>query len=435
MNYEEARAYLREISVKGSIPGLAAITALLSKLGNPQDSLKFIHIAGTNGKGSVMAYLDQILRNAGYRTGRYHSPSLFSYEEEFLVAGIPIAKENVASYITRIAAAREEIAAEGGPSSTVFEVETAMAFLWFLDEKVDLVLLECGMGGLLDATNIVKTTLIELFSSISMDHMQFLGNTLAEIARTKSGIIKPGTRVLTDCQKPEALAELEKTARREHAQLTVLNPDEIKDLRLGLTEQSYTFRNMKITLHLPGVVQIHNSLLAVMTALTLKEMGWSVTTDAIEKGCVQTSWPGRFTVVHEHPAVIMDGAHNPGAAEMLMKSVDAYFPGRKLVYVMGVFADKDYRSVIRLTIGRALAVYTVETPDNPRALSSEKLAQAIREVSEQEGSSGGKSPEITTVGSVDRALDLAMEKAGPDGIVLAFGSLSWLHLVREHFQA
>ncbi|MEE0954511.1 MAG: folylpolyglutamate synthase/dihydrofolate synthase family protein [Eubacterium sp.] len=428
MNYEEARSYLREISAKGSIPGLDAITALLAKLGNPQDSLKFIHIAGTNGKGSVMAYLDNILRQAGYRTGRYHSPSLFSYEEEFLVAGIPIAKEQVAFYITKIAAAREEIAREGGPSSTIFEVETAMAFLFFLDRKVDLVLLECGMGGLLDATNVVSTTLIELFSSISMDHMQFLGNTLGEIARTKSGIIKPGTVVLTDSQEPEVLTELEKTAARAHASLTVLCPDEIHSLKLGLTEQSYIFRGMNITIHLPGVVQIHNSLLAVMAALALADMGWSVTKDAIEKGCAKTSWPGRFTVVHEHPTVIMDGAHNPGAAEMLMKSAESYFPGRKMVYVMGVFADKDYRSVIRITMNKALAVYTVETPDNPRALPSAELAEAIRDEAEDSAAL-----EVTSVGNVDKALDLAMEKAGTDGIVLAFGSLSWLHLVRKHF--
>lgn len=429
MNYEEARSYLRELSAKGSIPGLDAIAVLLSKLGNPQDSLKFIHIAGTNGKGSVMAYLDNILREAGFRTGRYHSPSLFSYEEEFLVGGKPISRELVASYVSRIAEARKKIAEEGGPSSTVFEVETAMAFLWFLDEKVDVVLLECGMGGLLDATNIVRTSLIELFSSISMDHMQFLGGTLAEIARTKSGIIKPGTVVLSDSQQDEVITELEQAAARQQANLTVLDPEEIHDLKLGLTKQSYTFRGRKIAIQLPGVVQIHNSLLAVMTALALRDMGWNIPDSAIEKGCKETSWPGRFTLVHEHPTVIMDGAHNPGAARMLMQSAEAYFPGRKMVYVMGVFADKDYRSVIRITIGKASAIYTVETPDNPRALSSDKLALAI-----QEEAAAPSDPEVFPVGDVGTALDLAMEKAGPDGIVLAFGSLSWLYLVREHYQ-
>lgn len=429
MNYEEARQYLKNLSAAGSIPGLDAIRALLERLGNPQDSLHFIHIAGTNGKGSVMAFLDNILIEAGYKTGRYHSPSLFSYEEEFLIGGKPIATEKVAALITRIARAREELVLEGKPAATVFEVETALSFLWFAEEKVDLVLLECGMGGALDATNIVRTTLIELFSSISMDHMQFLGNTLSEIARNKSGIIKPGTEVLTDTQKPEALAELKRTADQQKAHLEVLHPDDLKEVTYGLTEQSYLCPNgQKIRIRLPGVVQIHNSYLAIRTAEKLQEMGWDIPAEAIQKGCEQTSWPGRFTLVHENPTVIMDGAHNPGAAKMLMESLHTYFPEKKAVYVFGIFADKNYREVIRLTLPLASAVYTVETPDNPRALPAERLAAAI-----QEAAGSPDSLPVVPMPDIPGALERAMQDAGRDGIVLAFGSLSWLHLVRDFF--
>lgn len=426
MNYEEARDYLGRIYTKGKPLGLANIRVLLEELGNPQDRLKFVHIAGTNGKGSVMAYLAAILKDAGYRVGRYVSPALFSYEERIQVNGTYISKEAVARLTGRIKEARERIAAHGGPEASVFETETAMSFLYFEEEGCDLVLLETGMGGELDATNIVTTTVVEIFSSISLDHMEYLGDTLAKIATVKAGIIKPGTRVVSDAQAPEVLEVLESACQAKQATFHALKPGEITGIRYGLARQSFSYRGFEgLTILLAGTCQIQNAALAVDAALALRETGLCISGEAVRTGLANAVWEGRFQTIWEHPRVIIDGAHNPDAARVLMDAVAQYFPENKIYYIFGVFSDKEYDKIIEITARRAKKIYTVETKDNPRALPAEMLAEAVRPVN---GS-------VEVAKEVPAALRKSLKEAGEEDVILVFGSLSFLWEARAFFES
>ena len=423
MNYEEARAYLNTISAKGNRLGLESTRELLKELGNPQDELKFIHIAGTNGKGSVMTYLDFTLREAGLKIGRYISPVLFCYEEKIQVNGKYIEKEALARLTGKIREAVGAIEKRGGPLPTIFEVETAVSFLYFLENRCDLVLLETGMGGREDATNVVKTTVMEMISSISMDHMEYLGDTIAKIAWNKAGIIKPGTEVVSDMQLPEAMDVIREVCARQGAFLHTVDPAALQDVNYGLTEQRFSYRDHTgMTIHLAGVHQIRNAALALEGVDALRRAGYDISEESVRRGFEAARWEGRFQVLRENPCVIIDGAHNPDAAARLMDSVRVLFPERRLIYIFGVFSDKEYDKIIRITAPYADRIYTIETRDNPRALPAGKLAQAVRAVN----------PNVECAGYLPEAFDLAMERAAPEDVILIFGSLSFLWEAKEY---
>ncbi len=425
MNYEEARNYLRGIYTKGKPLGLDNIRALLTELGNPQDTLPFVHIAGTNGKGSVLAFLSSILQAAGYRVGRYVSPALFSYEESIRVNEEPISQESLARLTAIIAEARKRVEQKGGPEATIFETETALSFLYFAKQHCDLVLLETGMGGASDATNIVTTTILEIFSSVSLDHKQYLGDTLAKIAAVKSGIIKPGTKVVSDYQDPSVREVLRKACEERNATFHECDPKELTDVCFGLKKQTFSYRSFKdLTIHLAGTCQIRNACLALDAALALSECGVKIPDTAIRKGLSDAVWEGRFQTIHLNPRVIIDGAHNPDAARALMDAVDRYFPGEEITYIFGVFSDKEYDTIIRITAGRAKKIYTVATKDNPRALPADTLAEAVSRVNRN----------VTAVGDVKRALRLALTETKKEDLILVFGSLSFLYEARDFFQ-
>lgn len=417
MNYREARIYLDELSKFGSVLGLENIRELLSRLGNPQDELRFIHISGTNGKGSVLAYLSTVLSGAGYKTGRYLSPTLFSYRERIQVDEEPIEREALARHVTEIARAVEAMQRENAGNPTVFEVETALAFLYFKEKQCDIVVLETGMGGALDATNVIRTGVLEVITSISMDHMAFLGDTLEKIAAQKAGIIKPRTRVASAAQEPEAGAVICRTCAEKGCGLRTVDKSLLSNVVYGCEEQTFsykTWKNVKITLS--GSYQILNAALALEAVESLREIGFRLSDEQVLGGLYRTSWRGRFTVLAKHPTVIMDGAHNPGAAAELRKSLKLYFPDKKLYFVMGMFKDKDYRKVIELTSPLAEHIFTVETPDNPRALPAGELRDAIAPVN----------PSVEAAGSIEDAVKRSIEAAGEDGAVIIFGSLSFL---------
>ena len=426
MNYQEAREYLAEISARGSRPGLDSVRNLMNELGNPQDQMKYVHVAGTNGKGSVMAFLEETLIRAGYRTGRFFSPVLFCYEEMIQVNHRMILKEEVAEYTGKIREAAERIAARGEVLPTVFEMETAMAFLHFAAQHCDIVLLETGMGGRLDATNIIRTPVLEIITSISMDHMQFLGSTLEEIAWNKAGIIKPGTVVVSDAQQQEAAGVLGDVCRKCGAKIMYVRPECICNIRRTLDKQMFDYaQHADIVIHLAGTWQIRNASLALEAVDALRVLGWKVPEEAVREGFSQTSWEGRFTLVHRDPAVIMDGAHNPDAAAALMASLDTYFPDRRIYYIFGVFSDKEYDKIIQITARRAEWIYTVQTRDNPRALPAEELMHAVSAVN----------PHVSAVGDVRRALDLALLRADREDVIVAFGSLSFLKEIKSRFSS
>lgn len=417
MNYTEARVYLDEASKYGSVLGLESMRALLDRLENPQNSLQFIHISGTNGKGSVLAYLSTILSGAGYRTGRYLSPTLFSYRERIQVDGAYIEKDALARHVTAIARAVEDMKAGGLGSPTVFEMETAMAFLYFKEKHCDIVTLETGMGGALDATNVISTTLLEVIASISMDHMDCLGDTLEKIARQKAGIIKPHTAVVTAAQQQSAAGVIAETCQRQGCTCRTVDETRLGDIRYGYETQSFSYRDWKdVTISLAGSYQISNAALALEAVEALRELGFSLSDDQVRRGLRDTRWRGRFTLLQKDPAVIMDGAHNPGAARELRRSLELYFKGKKLRYIFGIFRDKDYRQVIALTAPLAEHIITVETPDNPRALPAEELRDAVAEVN----------PSVEAAASIAEAVEKSLRQADKEDAIIIFGSLSFL---------
>ena len=417
MNYIEARVYLDEVSKYGSVLGLESMRELLHRLGDPQNELKFIHISGTNGKGSVLAYLSTILTGAGYRTGRYISPTLFSYRERIQVDGEYIEKESLARHVTAIAAAAEEMQKAGLPSPTVFEMETALAFLYFKEKRCDIVTLEVGCGGLLDATNVITTTLMEVIASISMDHTDLLGDTLAKIAAQKAGIIKPDTMVVSAQQKSEAAQVIEDTCKEQHCTLQMVDESKISNVHYGAEGQTFSYKTWEnVAISLAGSYQIKNAALALEGVEALRKLGYALSDQQVREGLLHTAWRGRFTTLRRDPTVIIDGAHNPAAALELKESLERYFPGKTLYFVMGMFKDKDYAQVIDLTAPLARHIITVETPGNPRALPARELAEAVGKVN----------PSVEWADSVAHGIEKALAMAGKEDAVIVFGSLSFL---------
>ena len=417
MNYKEARVYLDEVSKYGSVLGLESMRELLHRLGDPQNELKFIHISGTNGKGSVLAYLSTILSGAGYRTGRYISPTLFSYRERIQVDGEYIEKESLACHVTAIAAAAEDMQKAGLPSPTVFEIETALAFLYFKEKRCDIVTLEVGCGGLLDATNVITTTLMEVIASISMDHTDLLGDTLAKIAAQKAGIIKPDTMVVSAQQKSEAAQVIEDTCKEQHCTLQMVDESKISNVHYGAEGQTFSYKTWEnVAISLAGSYQIKNAALALEGVEALRKLGYALSDQQVREGLLHTAWRGRFTTLRRDPTVIIDGAHNPAAALELKESLERYFPGKTLYFVMGMFKDKDYAQVIDLTAPLARHIITVETPGNPRALPARELAEAVGKVN----------PSVEWADSVAHGVEKALAMAGKEDAVIVFGSLSFL---------
>ena len=417
MNYKEARVYLDEVSKYGSVLGLESMRELLRRLGDPQNELKFIHISGTNGKGSVLAYLSTILSGAGYRTGRYISPTLFSYRERIQVDGEYIEKESLACHVTAIAAAAEDMQKAGLPSPTVFEIETALAFLYFKEKRCDIVTLEVGCGGLLDATNVITTTLMEVIASISMDHTDLLGDTLAKIAAQKAGIIKPDTMVASAQQKSEAAQVIEDTCKEQHCTLQMVDESKISNVHYGAEGQTFSYKTWEnVAISLAGSYQIKNAALALEGVEALRKLGYALSDQQVREGLLHTAWRGRFTTLRRDPTVIIDGAHNPAAALELKESLERYFPGKTLYFVMGMFKDKDYAQVIDLTAPLARHIITVETPGNPRAMPARELAEAVGKVN----------PSVEWADSVAHGVEKALAMAGKEDAVIVFGSLSFL---------
>ncbi|MBO7341037.1 MAG: bifunctional folylpolyglutamate synthase/dihydrofolate synthase [Lachnospiraceae bacterium] len=417
MNYGQALEYVRSLSSRGIVPGLDSVRELCKRLGNPQKATKWIHVAGTNGKGSAVAYITAILSEAGYRVGCYVSPTIRDYRERICVNGGMISKVALAEGMTLVKEACDAMVSEGLPQPTPFEVETALAFWYFQKKKCDLGVLECGMGGLLDATNVIEGTLLEVITSIGMDHMQFLGGSIEKIAAQKAGIIKPGSAVVCMEQRGEVLKVIEAKAKKEGASLFISRSSAATKVQYGLEKQSFHYgKHGKLTIRLAGKFQIDNAVLAVDACEALKGLGIRISDEAIREGLLETRWDGRLTVVQKHPMMVIDGAHNEDAAQKLAKSIEMYFTNRRIIYIMGVLRDKDFDRIIELTHSYADQIITVTPPENPRALPALDLAQEVAKVH----------PSVTAAASLEEAVEMARLLADKDDVILAFGSLSYL---------
>ncbi len=417
MKYIEAMEYMARIKQYGMVPGLDSIRALCERLDNPQRKLPLVHVAGTNGKGSVSTFLAFSLQCGGYRVGRFLSPALSDYREEIQVNGKYITKTAVCRYLEQIKAVCCGMVEEGLPHPTYFEVETAMAFLYFQEKKCDIVVLETGMGGLLDATNVVEDTKLAVLTSISRDHMSFLGDTLAEIAAQKVGILKKGCDVVALKQAQEVMDVIEKKANALGCRLTFAPVDSVRRVHYGLEKQWFDYGERKrLEISLAGQYQIENAALAVEALDKLGKSGFPITEEKLRKGLLEAKWPGRFTVLGKKPFFIADGAHNEDAARRLVQSLNFYFPGRRMIFIMGMLRDKEYEKVIALTHSLADQIITVTTPNNPRALSAYELAQWVAKVH----------PKVTAVDSLEEAVEMSRLLAGSRDVIVAFGSLSFM---------
>ena len=426
MNYEEARVYLDTVAKYGSVLGLDTMRELLLRLGDPQKDLKFIHLAGTNGKGSVLAFLSTVLTEAGYRVGRYISPTLFDYRERIQVSGEYIEKEPLARLTTRIREAAEAMGRDGLREPTAFEMETALGFLYFKEKECDLVVLETGMGGRDDATNVIDTTVLEVFTSISIDHLGVLGNNLTEIARCKADIIKEGSMVVSAHQKPEVEKVLKDIASRRQCRICMADFRKLSHVEYGFETQRFSYgEEKKLVIHLAGVYQIENAAVAVEAVEALRSVGYVISKEALYEGMARTVWRGRFTCIGKSPLFFIDGAHNEDAAQKLAGSLKYYFPGKKLFYIMGVFKDKEYEKVIGITAPYAGHVTAVETPGNSRALPREELKKAWEKWNVP----------VDTADTIYDGVKKNLELADEDDVIIAFGSLSFLGEVEKALNA
>ena len=420
MDFLEAQNYLEKVrSQKGIVLGLDTMRHLMAKLNNPQDKVKFIQVAGTNGKGSTAAYLTSILSEAGIKVGRYTSPAVFSSTEQYFACGSCISESEYAKGVTAVA---EAAASLDGETPTAFEQETALAFWYFAKKGCELAILEAGLGGDMDATNIVTTTVCSIITSISMDHCRILGNKISEIAAHKAGIIKPGAPVICIEQKEDAMEPIRAAAKAADTPLYEVHRDEVRQIFSDKRESIVFFREFE-NLHLKmlGSCQPENAALAVQAASVLSS-SYPIEKKHIYDGIEKTRWGGRFELHSCSPDIILDGAHNPDGIRRLRESVNQMFGAVPICYVCGVLADKDYEKEIEILFGRASNVFTV-TPPSPRAMKSTDLKAAIKKRFSQL-----KVTSFDSEDGIEKAMEAAVSQNNP---VVVCGTLTILARVKE----
>lgn len=420
MDFLEAQNYLEKVrSQKGIVLGLDTMRHLMDKLNNPQDKVKFIQVAGTNGKGSTAAYLTSILSEAGIKVGRYTSPAVFSSTEQYFACGSCISESEYAKGVTAVA---EAAASLDGETPTAFEQETALAFWYFAKKGCELAILEAGLGGDMDATNIVTTTVCSIITSISMDHCRILGNKISEIAAHKAGIIKPGAPVICIEQKEDAMEPIRAAAKAADTPLYEVHRDEVRQIFSDKRESIVFFREFE-NLHLKmlGSCQPENAALAVQAASVLSR-SYPIEKKHIYDGIEKTRWGGRFELHSGSPDIILDGAHNPDGIRRLRESVNQMFGAVPICYVCGVLADKDYEKEIEILFGRASNVFTV-TPPSPRAMKSTDLKAAIKKRFSQL-----KVTSFDSEDGIEKAMEAAVSQNNP---VVVCGTLTILARVKE----
>ena len=409
MTLEEALHYIHAVCWKGSIPGLERINALLDEMGHPEQTLKFVHVTGTNGKGSTCAMIASVLRKAGYRTGLYTSPYITRFNERMQINGEMIPDEELCAITAEIKPLADRIFEQ----PTEFEMVTAIAFAWFARRQCDIVVCEVGMGGEFDATNVIGAPEAAVLCNIGLDHTEVLGDTLEKIAATKSGIIKSGCDAVLYRSTPGVEAVVEQRCSEVGAALHKVDFAGLHLRSRSLERQIFDFGGLT-GLHLPllGEHQLHNAAVALTTLSVLQKRGWKITEDDIRQGFACVVWPGRFQIIGREPLFLIDGGHNPQCIQALAQNITDYLPGRPLTILTGVLGDKDYHCMYRSVADHAAEFITV-TPDNPRALTAQELAGYL--------SSFGKP--VTACDTVDEGVRLAIDHAGKSGTVLCYGSL------------
>ena len=416
-NAEQAIEYIHSVFWKGSIPGLGRTQELLSLMGNPHNKLKFVHIAGTNGKGSTAAMTASILQKAGYRVGLYTSPYIYRFNERMQINGEPISDEE----LTEITAWVKPKAQSMAEAPTEFELVSCIAFEYFLRGKCDIVVLEVGMGGALDSTNVIAPPEVAVITNIGLDHTDVLGKTVEEIALTKSGIFKTGCDAVIYRGVPSVEAVFETVCAQRKIPLTKADFGGLALISHGLSGQVFDCGAREgLELPLLGDHQLHNAAVVLGVVDRLIARGWKISEENIRDGLRCVSWPGRFDVMQNDPLFIIDGGHNPQCIEALVKNIEDYLADRKVIVLTGVLADKDYADMYR-PVMPLVQEFVCITPPNPRKLDAKLLAQYLSEVGAA----------ATPCESITEGVRTALEKAGKDGVVLCFGSLYTIGSVRD----
>ena len=373
MGIEETLHFIRSTSWMGSRLGLERMQELMFRLGKPQEELRFVHVAGSNGKGSVCAMLASILTAAGYRTGLYTSPHLLRVNERMKIDGADISDEDLIRTAEQVKTAVEQM----DDKPTEFEVITAMAFFYFRQQKCDIVVLEVGLGGRLDATNVIPVPALAILMNIGLEHTEVLGDTLQEIAAEKAGIIKRGGSVVFYPQLPSVESVFEEACAQRNATFVRADTSDLLVREESLEGSVFDWKQQKqLRINLLGRHQIWNAVVALSAVEQLQARGWGIPADAVRNGLVNTKWPARLEILNEAPLFILDGAHNPQCVEMLEQSLQTLFHERKVVFLTGVLRDKDYLKMLNLISHRIKEVVCL-TPDSDRALPAETLASML----------------------------------------------------------
>ena len=384
MTYQEAIETIDSLLVFGSQPGLERVRELVERLGSPHRRLRFIHVAGTNGKGSVCADLSSILQSAGYKTGLFISPYVLEFRERFQINGTMIPEETLAGLVAEVYPVVQAMKDEG-KIITEFEMVLAVALQWYAQEQCDVVVLETGLGGRFDATNIIDTPLASVIMSISLDHTAILGDTVEQIAFEKCGIIKEGgTTVLYGDQPEGVLAVVRQAAEERHNRLVVAEPSAVRLLSAGLDGSVFAFCADSVTeggervytTPLIGQHQLYNAAAALYTVGVLRDKGLTIPEEAVRQGLARTQFPARLERLGEVPTVLLDGAHNPGGASALAAAIREHLADTRIIAVIGMLADKDVSTVLSQLVPLFAGVITV-TPPNPRAMTAADLAEQI----------------------------------------------------------
>ncbi|MDR5659391.1 folylpolyglutamate synthase/dihydrofolate synthase family protein [Serpentinicella sp. ANB-PHB4] len=428
MNYNEAMDYIKKTAKFGSKLGLDNMHRLLKKLDNPEKKLSVIHVAGTNGKGSSCAFISNILETAGYKVGLYTSPSIEGFNGRIKINGESISDKNLVNLTNKVRGQITELVEEGFDHPTEFEIVTAIAFQYFYEKEVDYLVLEVGLGGRLDATNVVENPLLSVITPIAFDHMDYLGDSIEEIAHAKAGIVKQNGFVVSAPQLSGALQVIKEECLKENSKLYI---QDLRDLKINFSHLSTQGFDVKIfdklfsslEIKLIGDHQIENAGLALMAIEILRTKRNVVIEDRhIYDGLKETNWAGRFEIIKDKPLTIIDGAHNVHAAKRLNENINKLLSGRDITLVIGMLGDKDVDGVLNFVVPFSKRVI-VTTPQNPRALEANALGKKIKLIDEK--------IDIKTTKSIESAVQQAYEITPERDVILFVGSLYMINEVRH----
>ncbi len=376
MTYNEAVKKINSLLTFGIKPGLERISELLRRTGSPEKNLSFVHAAGTNGKGSTCALVSSVLSAAGYKTGLFISPYVLEFRERFMINGRMIPEKTLAGIVEKLFPITEDMRAEG-KIITEFEFVFAIAVHWYSMEKCDVVVLETGLGGRFDATNVISTPLVNIITSVSLDHTKILGDTYAQIAAEKCGILKPGGICVAYAkQQPEAMKVIKQKAAEKNNRLIIADADNAEIVFSDISGTEFIYKDMKLRIRLIGDHQVRNAVTALEAVFALKDRGLKISDAAIAEGFAKTGFPARLELLSEKPLILLDGAHNPDGAAALSEAVGKYLDGKRKIGIVGMLADKDVGSALSCIAPLFDMIFTTE-PSNPRKMSSSELRDVI----------------------------------------------------------